>query len=372
VERALRIGLLALQDAGTTLDVDVVRREFESLVHQTTLVNERAATQLDRILRDNFGDGDGRLPRTLERFLGDRGALRSFVNELFDEGRRDSAIGRMQRLLGGYFDGDASRLAQLLDPTRLGSPLHQFRTEVSEGFAKLNDRLTSIEAAAAARGAERAKSAAKGGDFEDVLAGLLSDIARGAGDMLDCTADEPGAVLRSKKGDFLLTIDPRLTRGADLRVVVEAKDRGLSARALRDELREARENRCAQAGLICFTPQHAPAGAAPFTVIGDDVVCVVDPEAPDRATLEAAVRLARLLALATLREREVELDARAVGAALSGIREQLDAVRQMKTQLTSAANATRAVNETLDRMREGILARVVEAEAELRVAQPAP
>ncbi len=370
VERALRIGLLALQDAGTTLDVDVVRREFESLVHQTTLVNERAAAQLDRILRDNFGDGDGRLPRTLERFLGDRGALRSFVSELFDEGRRDSAIGRMQRLLGNYFDGDASRLAQLLDPTRLGSPLHQFRTEVSEGFAKLNDRLTSIEAAAAARGAERAKSAAKGGDFEDVLAALLGDVARGAGDMLDSTADEPGAVLRSKKGDFVLTLDPRLTRGADVRVVIEAKDRGLSARAVRDELREARENRCAQVGLICFTPEHAPAGVAPFTVVGEDVLCVIDPEAPDRATLEAAVRLARLMALATLREHEVELDARAVGAALSGIREQLDAVRQMKAQLTSAANATRAVNEMLDRMREGILTRVAEAEAELRVAQP--
>jgi hypothetical protein len=66
----------------------------------------------------------------------------------------------------------------------------------------------------------------------------------------------------------------------------------------------------------------------------------------------------------------VELDARAVGAALAGIREQLDAVRQMKAQLTSAANATRAVNEMLDRMREGILTRVTEAEAELRVAQP--
>jgi hypothetical protein len=29
VERALRIGLIALQDAATSLDVDVVRREFE-------------------------------------------------------------------------------------------------------------------------------------------------------------------------------------------------------------------------------------------------------------------------------------------------------------------------------------------------------
>jgi hypothetical protein len=39
----------------------------------------------------------------------------------------------MKVLLGSYFDGDASRLAQLLDPTRLGSPLHQFRVEMARG-----------------------------------------------------------------------------------------------------------------------------------------------------------------------------------------------------------------------------------------------
>jgi len=35
-----------------------------------------------------------------ERFLGDKGQLRGFVDELFDEGKRDSAIGRMKVLLG--------------------------------------------------------------------------------------------------------------------------------------------------------------------------------------------------------------------------------------------------------------------------------
>src|SRR6059058_2324347 len=125
VERALKIGLTALQDAGVTVNVDVVRREFEGLLKQTEAVNERAASALEQALRTNFADGDGRLPRTLERFLGDRGQLRGFVSELFDEGRRDSAIGRMRELLGRYFDGDASQLARLLDPTRMGSPLHQ-------------------------------------------------------------------------------------------------------------------------------------------------------------------------------------------------------------------------------------------------------
>ena len=221
VERALRIGLLALQDAGVSLDVDLVRREFEQMVSRAQSVSDRAAEALDGVLRSNFGDEDGRLPRTLERFLGDKGQLRRFVDELFDEGRRDSAIGRMRDLLGRYFDGDASRLGQLLDPTRLGSPLYQFRAEVADGFNKLNERLTAIEAAAAARAAERSRSSAKGVDYEALLEELLAGQLRGRGDTLERTAAEAGDVIRSRKGDFVITVDPDLCRGAELRLGVD-------------------------------------------------------------------------------------------------------------------------------------------------------
>ena len=368
VERALRIGLIALQDAGVTVNVDAVRTEFERMVRQSEQVNERAAAALEQTLRANFADGDGRLPRTLEKFLGDRGALRSMVDELFDETKRDSAIGRISGMLERYFDGDASKLAHLLDPTRLNSPMHQFRQEIAAGFKGLEERLVAIEAAAAARGAERARSAAKGADFEALLGHMLGEIARGAGDLLDETGLDAGSVMKSKKGDFVLTVDARVARGSDLRVVIEAKDRAVSMRAMRDELREARENRGAAIAVAVFTPAHAPAGIAPFTMVGDDVYCVIDPTAPEQATLEAAVRLARLLALASLAEREVELDAAAVEAALTGIREQLEVVRQLKTQLTSISNATKAVWTGLDSMRSAILSRVAEAEAEIRAA----
>ena len=366
VERALRIGLLALQDAGVSVDVDVVRTEFERMMRQTEQVNERAAAALEQTLRANFADGDGRLPRTLEKFLGDRGALRSMVDELFDEKKRDSAIGRIGSMLERYFDGDASKLAHLLDPTRLNSPMHQFRQEIAAGFKSLEERLVAIEAAAAARGAERARSAAKGADFEELLGAMLGEIARGAGDLLDRTGMETGTMLKSKKGDFVLTVDARMARGCDLRIVLEAKDRPMSMRAMRDELREARENRGAAVAVAVFTPTHAPTGTAPFTVVGGDVYCVIDPEAPEPATLEAAVRLARLLALASLAERDVTVDAAAIGTALTAIREQLEVVRQLKSQLTSISNATKAVWSGLDAMRSNILARVTEAEAEIR------
>jgi hypothetical protein len=305
----------------------------------------------------------------MEKFLGDRGQLRTFVADLFDETRRDSAIGRIAALLGTYFDGDASKLAHLIDPTRLGSPMHQFRTEVTAGFAQLNERLAAIEAAGAARGAERAKSAAKGADFEDLLESMLGDIARGCGDIVDRTSDEAGDVLKSKKGDFVLTIDDSVARGADLRVVVEAKDREISGRAIRDELREAKTNRGAAVGLVVFTPTHAPSGIAPFDIRAGDVYCVVDPEAPDASTLEAAVRLARLLACATLVERDVEVNAAAVAEALAGIREQLETIKSLRSQLTSIGNATKAVWSGLDTLRSGVLARVAEAESELRAAR---
>jgi hypothetical protein len=368
VERALRIGLVALQDAGVTVNVDAVRREFDGLLTRTAQANERAAGALDEVLRQNFADGDGRLPRTLESFLGDRGRLQAFVTDLFDESKRDSAIGRMRELLGSYFDGDASRLALLLDPTRMHSPLHQFRSEVSDGFTKLHERLTAIEAAASARASERSKSTAKGGDFEDLLEAMLGDVARGSGDLVDRTGTEAGDVIRSKKGDFVLTINPAQTAGAELRIVVEAKDRAMSGRQMRDEIREAKTNRGAAVGLVVFTPDHAPTGIAPFDVRAGDVYCVVDPAAPETGTLEAAVRLARLLAQLSLRDQAVEVDAPAIKQALDGVREQLELIKGLKSTLTSIGNSSRDVAVGLDRLRDGVICRIVEAEAELRRA----
>jgi hypothetical protein len=369
VERALKVGLLAIQDVAASMDVDMVRDEFEKLARMNEQANAKAVETLDQVLRSNFADVDGRLPRTLEKFLGDRGQLRSFVGELFDETKRDSAIGRMRSLLGTYFDGDASKLALLLDPTRQHSPMHQFRAEVTASFEKLHERLTAIEAAAAARGAERAKSAAKGADFEDVLETILGELTRGSGDLLDRTGSEAGDLLRSKKGDFVVTINPERTGGADLRVVVEAKDRGMSGRSIREELREAKQNRCAAVGLVVFSPAHAPAGIAPFDVRAGDVYCVVDPAAPDTATLEAALRLARLLALASLREIESEIDAETIRAALAGVRSELEALKGIKATLTSIATSATGLQATLDRLRDAVVARVVEAEAEIRASR---
>ncbi len=364
-ERALRIGLTALQSVGVTLNVDAVRAEFERFADQSRVANERAAQTLETVLRTNFGDGDGRLPRTLESFLGDRGKLRATVEELFDPKRQDSAVGRIASMLGTYFDGDASRLAVLLDPMRNGSPLSSFRAEVNAGFKAIEERLVAFQAGQAARADERSKSAAKGADFESVLEIMLGEVARGANDLLERCGTDAGDAGRSKKGDFVLTLDPDVCRGADLRVVVEAKDRKMSGREMRDELRAAKTNRDAAAALVIFTPAHAPAGIAPFDIRAGDVYAVIDPANPDEATLQAAVRLARLLALATLRESETEVDLGEVRASLTAIREALEAVRSLKVQLSNIGSSSVAVSQGLDKLREAVLAWIARAEREL-------
>jgi hypothetical protein len=365
VERALKIGLTALQSVGVTLNLDAVRAEFERFADQSRAANEQAAQALEQVLRANFADGDGRLPRTLESFLGDRGKLRAMVEQLFDPTKRDSAIGRIGSMLERYFDGDASKLASLLDPTRLGSPLYQFRDEVAKGFEALHAKLAAIEAAQAARADERSRSAAKGGDFETLLEGMLGEIARGADDILERTGTEAGDAGRSKKGDFVITIDPELARGTELRIVVEAKDRAISGRAMREEIREAKTNRDAAIGLVVFSTEHAPTGIAPFDVRAGDVYAVIDPADPDRSTLEAAVKLARLLALATSREIEAEVDLAEIQRSLTAIRESLETVRGLKTQLTSIVTTSNGVSTALDKLREAILGWISHAEREL-------
>jgi hypothetical protein len=168
---------------------------------------------------------------------------------------------------------------------------------------------------------------------------MLADFARGAGDLLDRTGSAAGGTLRSKKGDFVLTIDPARTGGTDVRIVVEAKDRQMSGRAIREELREAKENRAAAVAVAVFGPDHAPAGIAPFDVRAGDVYCVIDPANPDAATLDAAIRLARLHAIASLRDAASEIDGEAIRAGLAAIRAELEALKGIKATLTSIAGA---------------------------------
>jgi hypothetical protein len=363
VERGLKVGLIALRNAGVTLNVDFVAREFERLMHRTDESHDKAAAALDLALRDTFAAKDGTLPRTLEKFLGADGTLRQLVDDLFDEERRDSAIGRMRTLLAGYFDGDGAIISRMLDPRLAGSPLHGFRAEMREMLKDVSDRLIRLEAARDARADERDKGTAKGLDFEDEVEARLDLLLRGTGDLVEQTGTAVGNSVRGRKGDFLITLDPSWTRGLPVRVAVEAKSGRVGLAKLCRDLDETRENRGAAVAVAVYRAGNAPSGCAPFTLHGEHIICELDPDDPDDTALTAAVRLGRVLALAAARDRSDVVDAAAVRRDLEGIRAQLNAIAGMKSKLTSISTATGDVRNGLEALRQGVLDRVISIES---------
>ncbi len=363
VERGLKVGLIALRNAGVTLNVDFVAREFERLLHRTDESHDRAALALDSALRETFATKDGKLPRTLDHFLGEHGTLRRLVDDLFDEERRDSAIGRMRTLLGGYFDGDGAIFSRMLDPRLAGSPLHGFRDEMREMLKDVSDRLIRLEAGRDARSDEREKGTAKGLDFEGAVEARLDTLLRGTGDLVEPTGTAVGNSVRSRKGDFLITLDPSWTRGLSVRVAVEAKSGRVGLTKLCRDLDETRRNRAAVIAVAVFRAGNAPAGCAPFTLHGEHIICELDPDDPDETAFTAAVRLGRALALVAVRDRMDVVDAAAVRRDLDGIRTQLNAIAGMKSKLTSISTATGDVRNGLEALRQGVMDRVIAIEA---------
>ncbi len=362
VERGLKVGLIALRNAGVTINVDFVAREFDRLMHRTDESHDRAAVALDSALRETFAAKDGTLPRTLEQFLGKDGTLRRLVDDLFDEERRDSAIGRMRTLLAGYFDGDGAIISRMLDPQLAGSPLHGFRTEMREMLKDVSDRLIRLEAARDARADEREKGTAKGLDFEDAVEARLAALLRGTGDLVEPTGTAVGNSVRSRKGDFLITLDPSWTRGVPVCVAVEAKSGRVGLSKLCRDLDETRRNRGAAIAVAVYRAGNAPSGCAPFTLHGEHIICEFDPDDPDDTAFTAAVRLGRALALSAAREHADVVDAAAVRRDLDGIRAQLNAIAGMKSKLTSISTATGDVRNSLDALRQGVLDRVMSIE----------
>jgi len=371
VERAMRVGLMALQSASGSIDVDHVRRAFDKLLTDASESNKKATAEVEEILRKTFANEGGALPATLERFLGDKGELALFTKDLFDENRRDSALGKLNTILGTYFDGDASKLAHLLDPTREASPLSGFRAEIDKRFDDVLLKIVELDASQKAAKGERKKGTAKGADFESRVIAEYTELLRATNDEIEGTGGVTGAIPDSKKGDAVITINGRDASASVLRIVVEVKDKAMTGPAIEKELAEARENRKAEIALMVFSEAAAPAGASPFVISRHGVYCVVDPEAPDVAILEAGYRLARISALIRAKSEGSGADLSAVKDAIDALRSRLDSVKEIKKTLTAIDSTTEKARDELDALRAAIVTEIDRIEEQVRASSAA-
>lgn len=354
LERALKAGVLALEAVGVSVNVDYVEKEFQALTNQIDSYWGQRVQEINASLEKVFADEGGALPNALERYLGEGGRL----EELFDPERRDSAVGRIKEIMREHFEGEGSTLYRLLDFSNTDSPLRKWREELDKKFENLRRLIDDYRAEVKGQVLEdktRAemleKSTLKGRDYEDLVFDNVNEIAGIFGDAAEATGDQPG-IGGSKVGDIVVTLNPRDTKGAPLRLVIEAKDKAVGQTPILRELDEAVDNREAAAAIAVYSrAEHMPTGTAPFRDQGKSrYLCLLDKESPsDTMSLQMAYRVARFWALADMRPDVGVVDTRGISEDLDAARGRLKTFTSLKTQLTKVKSSVDQGVEALER-----------------------
>lgn len=310
LERVMKTGVVALMTVGTSEKVDYVRRHFDELKHE-----------FDKCMSDAFGE---------------KGQFASIIDEHFGE--------------------DGRFVKELLDPDRVGTPLARLRDMIDSRFQDLRRDLKVAETAEEIS----KRTTLKGGDFESVFDEMICEIVKPLGDTVERRGTSPGAVLNSKKGDFVAKVDNR----DDIRIVFETKDTTrMSLQNIEAEVKEAIANRIAVYGVfVARTMETLPKTLDWFNEVKDDTLVVALGDGTDveveRKMLRICYKWARTKAL-TAKAREVKgFDIKAVEVQIMEARRSIASFKDIKGLCTKSKEAVELLEdkiETVQTSLEGIL-----------------
>jgi hypothetical protein len=200
----------------------------------------------------------------------------------------------------------------------------------------------------------------RGRDYEADISVKLSRIAPVMGCQVDRCSDHLG-VKRSKHGDHLITLDPAITGGVIVRMVVEAKSRAegqrFSHQAIQKECEYARANREASAAVFVAEAREILPDGIGFGQIGrTDFFVEYDPDTGDDLGLTAAIHLARVASLQDLKPAGPgPVDRLAAHRLVAEIRDRIERRSRIQTYHASATKAIYGAAKALDEDTEAIL-----------------
>jgi hypothetical protein len=271
---------------GVQID-EVVRRSSEQLsamVRQAVDPDQGPMAVATRSQIDRLSEGVARLVTGSDAVL--PSSVRASVAGVTSE-----VLAEIQRALGNTVMQVQQAVSQ--DRPILGQGLQQLLTQHS---TTVTQQLTELREQVTVAAAPRPRtSAAIGADHEAQVVQELCRLAQGAGDLCSGTGTVTGND-GSKVGDAVVEL-ANPAGGSPLgRLVVEAKDRSapLSSAKLLEELRAARSNRGAHAGLIvCASVEMLP-GKQSLVILSDRDMAVAWTEGDSPDILRAAVLLLKL------------------------------------------------------------------------------
>jgi hypothetical protein len=227
---------------------------------------------------------------------------------------------------------------------------------ITQGFKDIRDLLTGYHTELACRdAADKARADAyeqgtqKGRSYQELVFHAVCKIAKVFGDTAELAADQPG--VGGKKGDVVVTLQPRDTGGAVIRLAIEAKDGTIGAQLARREMDNAIAHRNAAAAIVVFSQeQHMPKYTAPFVEHGTNrYLCLYDKQAPgDGLFLCLAYRLARIWAVHGIRTRTTGRNVEALLREVERARMFLNTVATIKRGLSSISTT---VSQEADRLK---------------------
>jgi hypothetical protein len=361
---ALKVGIIALQSASPTLDTQVVEEKFHLVQERITTLVEDVRSEIHQQLARHFAS-DGSVAATLNSTFGTNGQLHNVLSAYFnDDG------GKLSRLIEQQV-GVNSRFAKALNPDDANSVIAQLKRtiqtdmlqkiqdnlsiQLAKQFLELNGTIQNALGSRSGQAEEAKKGTAKGKKFEDALFERVASIASGLHDIAEHVGGKPGKGVpgkpQAKTGDYVLVLGE--SSGApEQRIVVEVKnEQRYTLNDALTELKEAKLNREAHAGIFIFEKETAPAELGEFFIAGGDFVVTVSHEALENNEPEALlyVRAAylmsrRMLAQSGRVQAAHHIDGEALKRELAIVEKLNDQIADIRTKTKTIHNSADAID----------------------------
>ncbi|MCD6578935.1 hypothetical protein J7L48_05625 [bacterium] len=245
---------------------------------------------------------------------------------------------------------------------RLITLINQLENELDVKFANLKELLKEREI--------KTSGTKKGFVFEDLLEKKLNEFAKLFGDEIVSTGTKIGLLPKSKKGDFVITLNKEETLGVEMRMVVEAKNSPISltgSQSAFNELDFGKQNRDAREAFIVFGKDMSPKEAGIFRYYPNHgIICQIDEEKDDTLPMEFAYRFLRTKIIAGLKkETKKSINAEKINNFLKAAYEQIKTFTIMKNSISKTSNQILKLNDSLGEMENNLNDIFKEIEKEL-------
>ena len=392
---AVNIGILAMKNAGLTIDTSELQSMVERTAEQTLSQQSEINEQLEQFVNSTLTGDDSLLARRLKETLGTNGMLEQLINDLLenltDPDRATSIPAKTSQVLLDQANTVMDTLNAATDitdeTTNLGKFVRDQRTRVgdiqtmmTEAMTKMGEQIDArmkriedalnVDEALQARADEieelKDKSSHKGIHFENDAVDALQDTADVLGDRIEHTGGSGEGASRSKVGDIVIVIQHQGV--PEMRIAIEAKAGSISRKKLIEQVRNGVTNRNAVRGIGLMDRKHMGKTQHVLGQEGENYIIGVDWAEDDFLALEVTYRMLRsvMIAEALRMDGTDTIDVDAIQKRLEQAKIDLGMLQSMKTQTSTAIGTLEGVRSNMDLMEKKVRAQLSEAEDLLR------